>query len=1305
MTTSGGTSATSSADQYTFALISQSITFSPTSPVIYGVIPITLSATATSGLPVSFSLISGPATLVGSTLTVTGTGSIVIAANQGGNATYSIAPTVQATIVVNPVPIYTVTVLTDDATGVPAHCSNQLITGATLDSNCGLRDAIAASAAVGTSTITPTINFASALTSGGAATITLTSGLPLTANMIINGPGANLMSINGNSGNFTVLSDATSVTSTISGLTITGGYALNGAGLHVRGNMTVNQCAITKNKSTDDAGGILDEGTLTIINSTVSGNSTTNGWGGGIENMGTLTMTDSTVSGNTATNTTGVGGGISNVGALTLNNTTVSGNTASAAAGINLKAGYTANIANSIILGNSATGTYADIQGTFTDNGGNYLNTGTSGTSTSNGNLASLGNYGGPTQTMPPLPGSGAICAGTVANITTGVTMDQRGNPRSITTYPTNPCVDAGAVQTAYTLSFVTQPSNILAGASISPAPTVQLKDNGSAINLATGATVTLSATAGTLSGTTSQPTASNSIATFSGLSLGSGQTGDTLKASIAVGTGFMTATSSSFNVAPPNPTATQAIASTTLSVNQTTSFTPVTGSGGTAPLSYSVSPTLPAGLSMASTTGTITGQPTAVSSAKTYTVTVTDANALTGSNTFQLTVKALAPTLGVTALPVSPSTVNTPITYTAQINGVSLTPAYPTGTVTFLINGSASPDCPAVTVSTAGGAHCTTARQAAGANQTVTATYTGDPNFTVATAGTATQTVTALPLTLGLTASPSNSTMVGTAVTFTAQLTGGALTPVIPSGTVNFTANGSTLTGCGAVPVNAAGLATCTTSTLIAGSDPITATYSGDSNFTVATVGTTTQTVTATTITTATPASLNYSPSSQTVTLSATVTSGSGTVNVGTVTFSVFNGTTQVGTSVSSGMVTGGAASATYTLPAATSANAYSIHAVYNASAPFATSSDLSKLLTISKATATVVQTVSSQTQTYNGSALSAAATTLPSGLALTYTYNGSTTVPTTAGFYTVVGTINDSNYQGSGTWLMEIAKATVAGFGLGSSANLAMIGPITLTATITSTVGTPSGTVSFMDSSSTTPLGQVAVYGGLATLPISTLTAGSHSITAVYSGDGNFNGATSGTLSQTILDFSVNPGTSSAGQTVEPGGAVTYSLVITPTTGQIFPVPATLTITGMPVGATVTVTPSTWSQLTGTSWSFPANTPLNAITLTVQAPSTSAKSSGLGHALAPFSLALLLLPFAGGMRRRGNQIGRTISLLLMLLIGATAMATLSGCGSNNGYFGQPQQTYTITATVTAGTAGTAGAVSRSTNLTLTVQ
>ena len=86
--------------------------------------------------------------------------------------------------------------------------------------------------------------------------------------------------------------------------------------------------------------------------------------------------------------------------------------------------------------------------------------------------------------------------------------------------------------------------------------------------------------------------------------------------------------------------TATQAIASAALTQNHAaTAFTPVTGSGGTRPLSYSVSPRLPTGLTMSSSTGAITGTPTATSSATTYTVTVTDATSATASNTFSLTV------------------------------------------------------------------------------------------------------------------------------------------------------------------------------------------------------------------------------------------------------------------------------------------------------------------------------------------------------------------------------------------------------------------------------------------------------------------------------------------------------------------------------------------------------------------------------------------------------------------------------------------------------------------------------------------
>jgi fibronectin type 3 domain-containing protein len=84
------------------AIQSQTITFTPPpAQVTFGVPPITLSATATSGLPVTFSLLSGPATVSGSTLTINGAGTIVIAANQAGNSSYPAAAQVQQTVLVN----------------------------------------------------------------------------------------------------------------------------------------------------------------------------------------------------------------------------------------------------------------------------------------------------------------------------------------------------------------------------------------------------------------------------------------------------------------------------------------------------------------------------------------------------------------------------------------------------------------------------------------------------------------------------------------------------------------------------------------------------------------------------------------------------------------------------------------------------------------------------------------------------------------------------------------------------------------------------------------------------------------------------------------------------------------------------------------------------------------------------------------------------------------------------------------------------------------------------------------------------
>ena len=88
--------ATASSVVVTINQASQTITFTgPTSPVTYGVAPITLTASATSGLGVTFTVVSGPGSISVSTLTITGVGTVVVAANQAGNSNF--LPAGQAT--------------------------------------------------------------------------------------------------------------------------------------------------------------------------------------------------------------------------------------------------------------------------------------------------------------------------------------------------------------------------------------------------------------------------------------------------------------------------------------------------------------------------------------------------------------------------------------------------------------------------------------------------------------------------------------------------------------------------------------------------------------------------------------------------------------------------------------------------------------------------------------------------------------------------------------------------------------------------------------------------------------------------------------------------------------------------------------------------------------------------------------------------------------------------------------------------------------------------------------------------------
>ena len=85
---------------------SQTITFAPLVPITYGQLSsLALKATASSGLPVQYTVMSGPGTLSGSTLTITGGGTIAITASQPGNDTYAGAVSVTQSLVVNPAPL------------------------------------------------------------------------------------------------------------------------------------------------------------------------------------------------------------------------------------------------------------------------------------------------------------------------------------------------------------------------------------------------------------------------------------------------------------------------------------------------------------------------------------------------------------------------------------------------------------------------------------------------------------------------------------------------------------------------------------------------------------------------------------------------------------------------------------------------------------------------------------------------------------------------------------------------------------------------------------------------------------------------------------------------------------------------------------------------------------------------------------------------------------------------------------------------------------------------------------------------
>ncbi|MBN2007023.1 MAG: hypothetical protein JXA21_26975, partial [Anaerolineae bacterium] len=166
------------------------------------------------------------------------------------------------------------------------------------------------------------------------AVITLTGGsLAITQSLNILGPGADKLSIRVDEYS-EVVRVFEGVKTSIQGLTLSGdGLYLSAGGISNSGALTLTNCTISNHiHAYRDGGGIYNgpNGTLTLIKSTVAGNKCEENYdcrdrrGGGIYNSGMLSLISSTISGNT----TGTGGGIYNSGILTITASTISGNTA-----------------------------------------------------------------------------------------------------------------------------------------------------------------------------------------------------------------------------------------------------------------------------------------------------------------------------------------------------------------------------------------------------------------------------------------------------------------------------------------------------------------------------------------------------------------------------------------------------------------------------------------------------------------------------------------------------------------------------------------------------------------------------------------------------------------------------------------------------------------------------------------------------------------------------------------------------------------------------------------------------------------
>jgi hypothetical protein len=484
-----------------------------------------------------------------------------------------------------------------------------------------------------------------------------------------------------------------------------------------------------------------------------------------------------------------------------------------------------------------------------------------------------------------------------------------------------------------------------------------------------------------------------------------------------------------------------------------------------------------------------------------------------------------------------NPSVYGQTVTFTATVTATSPGAGTPTGTVTFYDGGTSIG-----TGSLSGGAatYTTTAFQLALGSNSITAQYGATTNYASSTSSALTQTVNQASTTTSV-ASGANPSVYGQTVTFTATVTATSPGSGTPTGTVTFYDAGTSI-GTGTL---SGGQATYTTTAfqLALGSNSITATYGGATDYTSSTSSALTQTVNQASTTTTVASGANPSVYGQTVTFTATVTAtspGSGTPT-GTVTFK------DGGTTLGTGTLSGG--QATYTTTAFQLAlGSNSITAAYGGATDYASSTSSALTQTVNQASTTTTVASGANPSVYGQTVTFTATVTAtspgsgtPTGTVTFYdngtsigtgTLSGGQATYTTtapqlpAGSNSITATYGGATDYASSTSsaLTQTVNKASTTTTVASSYNPSYYGQLlTLTATVadstSGSTGTPTGTVTFYDNGASIGTGTLNTSSPpTATFTTFWLPLGTDSITAVYSGDSNFLTSTSGALSQVV-------------------------------------------------------------------------------------------------------------------------------------------------------------------------------------------